>query len=135
MVLYALASPSAVPKVVAEIVAAADTGTLPKPAAIKSKLKRAAEVAAKAKIEAEKNPEQIKKERKAKMRRDAVQKERSRLWENEKQAREAKSDGDAKAAVDFLVTVLGRERARQALDLLKWASHSNLERYFDSLGA
>jgi hypothetical protein len=113
LVIYALASPSAVAGVVAEVVAAAEAGALQKPADIKSKLAMAADEAAKAEIEAEKNAGQIKKERKAKMRREAELRASKRLGRKNSRPARRKSIGRRRWPLTSWSPALGRsERAR-----------------------
>jgi hypothetical protein len=80
-VVYALAAPSAPVAVVNEVLAAAETGNMMSPAAIREKLAIATEAERHAAREAKKSPEQIAEERK---KREAKAKHRERLVAAEK---------------------------------------------------
>jgi DUF3102 family protein len=117
-VVYALAAPSASPEVVDGVIEAARAGKVLSARDIKARLAEAAEADRRARIKAAITPEQAKKEREARKRRESAEAARLKRIDEEQAARESVSSAKAEKVARFLVSKIGASGVVDLIDMM-----------------
>jgi hypothetical protein len=132
-IVHLLAAPSATPTIVAEVLAAAEAGTVMPAAEVRGRLADAVKADREAKIEAAKTPEQVQRRREAKKRRAAAEEAQNRKWQEERQAVEAREEAKAQVIAKYLVAHLGASGTLELCQLMAGLGWHKVDRLFRPL--